>query len=375
MAVGFLLGPVLHLVDPGEIAPVAPILTSLALLMIVFDGALSLNLYKVLGESGKALVLAVLGVAASMGVTVGVAHFGFGWSYMEALLLGALVGGTSSSVIIAIISQMRAPDRIVTLLTLESTFTDAIVIVMSIALVQVMSAQGDASPLATAGRDIASAFSVGAVAGGVVGLVWVRMLARIKAERYNDILTLSVALLFYALVEQLGGNGAVFALTFGLVLANGTELGRILRMKESVEATDVMRSFMSQLTFFVRTFFFVYLGFIVVMNGYQSWVFGLLLSLALVLGRLVVVWVTGFGDALLRAHTPLITAMLARGLVAAVVAQFVAASSLARAREFPDVVTAVIISTVLFTSVLSSVLKGRLARAAEPQPAPSSTSA
>jgi len=203
---------------------------------------------------------------------------------------------------------------------------------------------------------------VGAVIGGIAGIVWVRVLTIIKAERYNDILTLSVALFFYAVVENLGGNGAIFVLTFGLVLANGTEFTRMLRMKEAVEVPDVMRSFMAQVSFFMRTFFFVYLGLIIVTTNYQAWVFGLVLSLALVFGRLVAVWVTSIGDPFLRRNMPLITAMLPRGLAAAVVAQIVAASQLARAKEFPDVITAVIICTVLATALLTSAIKARLSR-------------
>ena len=67
---GFLLGPIWHVIDPAQVQPAAPLLSALALVVIVFDGGLGLNLFKVLGESGKGLLLAVLGMAVSVVVAV-----------------------------------------------------------------------------------------------------------------------------------------------------------------------------------------------------------------------------------------------------------------------------------------------------------------
>jgi hypothetical protein len=39
---------------------------------------------------------------------------------------------------------------------------------------------------------------------------------------------------------------------FGLVLGNGVEISSILRMREPFEVSDMMRKFMSQMSFFVR---------------------------------------------------------------------------------------------------------------------------
>ena len=356
---GFLLGPVWHLVDTAQVYPIAPVFSALALVIIVFDGALGLNLFKVLGESAKALLLALLGVAASVALTVLCARFLFQWSYGEGILLGIIVGGTSSSVVIALVNRLRAPERVVMLLTLESIFTDAVVIVVSITLMQTMLTSGSDNSLPNLGRGIASALSIGAVVGSILGVLWGRLLTAMRSEQYNDILTLTVLVLMYAVVEQLGGNGAIFALVFGLVLANGSSVANMLRMKEAVDASELMKSFASQVSFFLRTFFFVYLGLIIVVSNYKAWIFGLVLSVLLVLGRLVAAWAISIKDSVLRQNMPLLTVMFPRGLAAAVIAQIVAASQLARAREFPDMVTAVVILTVLITAILTSFVKSR----------------
>jgi len=356
---GFLLGPIWHVIDPAQVQPAAPLLSALALVVIVFDGGLGLNLFKVLGESGKGLLLAVLGMAVSVVVAVLSAHFLFSWSYGEGLLLGVVVGGTSSSVVISLVNRLNANERVVTLLTLESIFTDAAVIVVSTTLLQTTLTSGSDNSLSAFGRAIASALSIGAVAGGVSGVLWGRFLTAMRSEQYNDIFTLSVLLLLYAVVEQLGGNGAVFALVFGLVLANGNTIAKMLRMKETVEVSELMKSFASQVSFFLRTFFFVYLGLIIVVGNYKAWIFGVVLSVLVVLGRLVAAWAISIKDSVLTQYRPLVTVMLPRGLAAAVMAQIVAASQLARAKAFPDIVTAVIIVTVLITAVSTSFLRSR----------------
>jgi len=43
---GFLLGPVFKAIDPSSLAIIVPYLSTLSLLIILFDGGMSLKLYK-----------------------------------------------------------------------------------------------------------------------------------------------------------------------------------------------------------------------------------------------------------------------------------------------------------------------------------------
>ena len=103
-------------------------------------------------------------------------------------------------------------------------------------------------------RTIVSALSIGVVLGLICGVVWLKLLSIIKDNNYDDILTLSVALLFYGLTEQLGGNGAIFSLVYGLVLGNGAEIGSIFRMEGILDIGLIMRKFMSQMSFLLELF-------------------------------------------------------------------------------------------------------------------------
>lgn len=99
---GICLGPGLNLVNSSGFAGIAPIFSSLALLIILFDGGMSLNLYKVLDESPKAMVLGLANVLISMALTTAFTSVVMGWNLLHGLLIGAIIGGTSSSIVLAL---------------------------------------------------------------------------------------------------------------------------------------------------------------------------------------------------------------------------------------------------------------------------------
>ena len=165
--------------------------------------------------------------------------------------------------------------------------------------------------------------------------------------------------MFYGFTEQLSGNGAIFAQVFGLVLGNAVEIGSILKLEGIVEVGLIMRKFMNQMSFFIRTFFFVYLGLILFVESRLMVLYSVVLSVLLLFGRFVGVMLTGFSDVELQRYSSLITLMMPRGLAAAIMAQLVSGSGIIYASLFPDMILIVIISSVIVTSIGNSYLKSR----------------
>lgn len=349
------LGPGLKLINPSGFSEIAPIFSSLALLIILFDGGMSLNLYKVLDESPKALILGLANVLISMALTTAFTSLVMGWSLLHGLLMGAIIGGTSSSIVLALAGRSQLPERIVTLLSLESVFTDAIVIVFSITFLELI-AEAKMMVLSEVAKSIASTFSIGVVFGLVSGVVWLRLLSREREEMYDDILTLSMAILFYGVTEYIGGNGAIFALVFGLVLGNAREVGGIFRMEGIVEVGAIMRKFMSQMSFFIRTYFFVYLGLILFIENPTTVAYSIAISLLLIIGRFIGVNMTAWRDPELQRFTGDITLMMPRGLAAAIMAQLVASSGIQFSSMFPEMIMIVIIFSVIIGSIGGAIL-------------------
>ena len=354
---GFLLTPIFHIVNPSIITgPISSIFVSLALIMILFNCGLNLDIKRVFEESPKAFTLATLGVLFSIILVSLSMHFIFGWDWAYGILLGTVVGGSSSSIVIPLVSRLRIKSKIKTLLSLESAFTDVVVVILGIAFIA-LTKSTSLSAVYSAAREITAAFSIGTVFGLIIGLIWIKVLRYIKWSEYQDILTVGMVLLFYSITEMLSGSGAMFALFFGLVLGNGFSLARFFRIRDYVSASSLMKRFQSELTFFVRTFFFVYMGMLFTFQSYNYILVGIGLSFVLWFGRWLAVKIISYRDKLISMDSFVVSGMVARGLAAAVIAQLVFQSGIKYASVFPDIVITIIMTTVTISAIISSIEK------------------
>jgi cell volume regulation protein A len=358
---GIEIGPVLKLIDPSVLDPISPIFSALALILILFDGGLNLDIKKVLRDSPRAIVLASLNIILSI---IFVGYFGkwiLGWSLLNGFLLGAIIGGTSSSIVLPLLQGIVADEKIEITLSLESAFTDALVVVVGITLLQYLMLPAQTGGLGVIIEDITSAFSIAIVVGFVIGIIWLKFLRSVKIGRkmYNDIITLAIVLLFYSIVEQVGGNGAIFALMFGLVLGNGIRISKVLGIRRGVEAGRFMRRFQAEVTFFIKTFFFVYLGLIFAVNSLITILYSLAIMILLLLGRYISVTISSFNEKILSSRKDLMLIMMPRGLSAAVLAQIVITSGIMGTELFSDIILLIIIYSVLVSSFGMFMIKRR----------------
>ncbi len=345
---GILVGPVLQLVDRSLFIAISPFLAAVALVIILFDAGLNMDFYNMVRGAPRGMLLGILDIALSMAVVGFLASWIFGFSLLVGMLLGAILGGTSSAVVIVIVNKTAVSTRVKTTLNLESIFTDPLVIVVSIALINIITANSNYSAL----QGILGSFSIGAVIGVVLGIVWLFILERIKGKPFDYMLTLAALLVVYVVVESASGSGAIAALFFGLVLGNGSTITKMLKIRKRIGADPLLRSFHTEVSFFIRSFFFVFLGLIVLINPTYI-VFGLVISLVLILTRLVVVQIGALGMGVTKAEKNLMRIMLPKGLAAAVLAQLPVAAGIKEAAVFSDIIFVVIITTILYTTVAS----------------------
>jgi cell volume regulation protein A len=165
---------------------------------------------------------------------------------------------------------------------------------------------------------------------------------QIAGQQFGNALNLGTVLGVFALGRWLGGSGLLAELVFGLTLAN---LPRTPRMNRQGAR---MLSFHSELTFLVRSFFFVLLGIMaqVVAKAYVLPILGILA--ALVLARWLAVQATGWSIRDVdRRETSILFLMFPRGLITAVLALQVLAP---RGQAF-FYVPAMAFTVVLFTNL------------------------
>jgi len=322
IVLGMLVGPATGLVDTTSVMSFAPYLAALASVFILFDGGMTMNIYRVFSESPRAAVLATAGFALSA-IVAGLFMYLFvipNVSPLYSLLFGTIVGGSSSIIVMSLASRIKLSERGSTILSLESAINDILCIVLSLVIIEIVVLKGTVD-LTTIAKSLASRFSIGAMLGIVIGISWLSMLKRIVKASYSYMLTLGIALLAYALSEFLGGSGALCSLLFGIMLGNEKEIYGILGMKKpSNQVVDAgLKRFESEIAFLLRAFFFVYIGLIVTAPNLTTVVIGIALALTLLLIRIGVVHVATIRSELIQERA-IMSALLTRGLASAVLA-------------------------------------------------------
>ncbi|MCD6434473.1 MAG: cation:proton antiporter [Candidatus Diapherotrites archaeon] len=316
-----LLGPVLGLVSESTInlfRALSPFFATLALIMLLFEGGLHLNFYKIMREFSKATFFTLLNFALTVLFSTAILLF-FKWDLLSAIFLSVAVGGTSSTVIIPLIRNSKAKEKTKTILSLESAITDPLCVIFALAVLQFM--VSDVVNVQIIFKNLASAFSVATVIGFITGLIWLRILDKFEeAREFGYLVTTAVVFLLYAITEIIGGNGAFSTFVFGIVLGNGARITKMLRMKELVLDTEIVK-FQAELSMFIKTFFFVYIGMIfsfVNLSYRVLLITALLLLVGIVLPRFISSeFLARYIDSTAR-DKRMLRFMMARGLASAV---------------------------------------------------------
>jgi cell volume regulation protein A len=351
LALGYLIGPVLNIVDPSQIAPASQIIAGLALVVILFSAGLEFEFARVFSDAPRAIVLVLLGVGASIASVAALTYYLLDWGLLDSLLLGTVVGGTSSAIVVPLMSRATVPTQVSSLLCLESVLNSPLIIVIALVILETMTSGESALEFSVIGQDIGIQFGLGVGIGVAVGFFWLWMLTLLEKETYSDITTLAIVFLFYFVVEALHGSGVIFALVFGLILGNGVSVARLLRVKRTVEATEIMRRFHSQISFLIKTFFFIYLGLMITFKEPGLVVLGIVLSLILLFVRYIVVLLTSVGSRTLLSNSGMLTTMFARGESAAVLTQIVVAAGILNASVYPDIIMSIIVTSVVISAI------------------------
>lgn len=363
LSFGLLLGPVLQIFPRQNLLPIAPYLTLLALLMVLFNGGMEMNIYKVLSQSVRASILAMLYfILCTLGVAL-FARFVFNMGWIESLMFGPMIAGTSSVVIIPLVSKLNLGEETAMALSLESAITDVLNIVFLFALLQayLVAFPGIQETVSS----IAAKFSVGGVFGFIVGIAWLRGLYIFRREEYTYMLTIAVLISCYVVSELLGGSGVLSSLIFGLVLGNDEDIIKMLRM--NIDWTvlnsmkDFLRRFQSELSFLIKAFFFVFLGLIYEVSG-LSLLLALLYGIALAainLGlRYAAVSVSTIKSPMASNRVPM-TLMCGQGLAHAALSVIPMQYGLPKAQIYITIVVTVIIITNIVTSISALMIKRR----------------
>jgi cell volume regulation protein A len=361
LLIGVSLGPILHWVDPQNFQGAISILGTLALMLILFEGGLELRLRQALRyfPAGLVLVLLSFGLSFALIALMSRALLHLQWS--DCLLLGAALGCTSGTIVIPALQQIDTPDPVKVTLTVEASLGEIIAVLVVGSLLNM---SGDQSVIAGLATDFSHHILISLGIGVAAGAAWSRLWPLLAGLPYSNILNLGVVLGVYSIGDYAHGSGLLAVLIFGVALANFPRTPHMARQGARLLA------FHAELSFLVRSFFFVLLGVVAefVSRKYIIPILGILA--ALLLARFVAVqgsrWVVRDVE---RKDTELLFWMLPRGLVTAVLALEIVNVRGQIFSFLPAMAFTVVLVTNLFI-VWGSLRAGRQAIAQPDKPLP-----
>jgi cell volume regulation protein A len=362
MAVGLLIGPIFHMVSPKSLGRIGDLFSMTALVIILFQGGLELQIAHLKSSLGPGIKLSLLNFIGSVAVFSSLARFGLHWPWIEAALLGSIGAATSSAVVIPLSRKLRMEPHSRAMIVLESAFSDVLCIVITIALLEAAHA-GNVDILDIASH-IVKDFTVAVLLGSVMAVVWASILKRIRTLDNSSLLTPAMVCVVFGMTQLLGFSGAIAALAFGIILGNIVPLLKLIPEGwlsiEPLELDGIELSFINEIAFLIKTLFFVYIGFCIPITNSAALSIGFVLAMVALGIRIAAV------KGAITNHFPtrdrrMAAVMTPKGLAAAVLATMAVTSGLPNGPDLQSLIYSLILFSILATAVLAFFLEnGRL---------------
>ena len=362
IALGFVIGPAgLGIIKPDSLSILAPLFITVTLVFLLFDGALAIDLKSFAEGIGPGITIAAFNFLISA-LVVSSILFVLKFEILEAAMVGFCLGGVSSAFTIPVLKKIEPRKHMVSILTLEAALTDVVAIVLALTMIELQ--QSRVFLVKNILSEITGLFAIAGMIGICAGFLWIFLEQKFGDKDKYYMVTVASVFLVYLITEYLGGNGAIAALFLGIVLANSKLLmellNRIRRKRKPVEkgkggsisiepeVTRRERMFYDEISFFLKTFFFVYIGLLLNVRNSRAVLLGVGIAVVLMLFR-------NLSSLLSRSYSKvdrmLINSLFARGIASAVIILIAVRRGMTTGSLLFDTVYVVITVTILFSSL------------------------
>lgn len=357
---GIIIGPILGLISVEDIGGAGRLFTSMALIIILFEGGLDLELFNVWRSARQALKLTISFFFITAATIFLILRYGFDYSPLASLVTGFICGGTSSAVVIPMLGAVKVGKETSAVLILESALTDVLCIVFTIGVLQ--SIESGAIEIGKIVGNLISSFVIASVIGVLGGVVWMNFLEQIRKYSNTQFATFAFMFIVYGIAESLDFSGAIAALAFGIILGNNQYIMRTLsrygRRSQKAETviTDAEKKLYKEIVFLIKIFFFIYLGISIPLQHFYIAGIALTLTISLFLLRPVAakLLVTKRASAYDRT---IIAVMLPKGLAAAVLAGLPSQYGMIEGTDLQAITYNIVLISIILTSVLIPLIE------------------
>jgi cell volume regulation protein A len=234
-------------------ASMAYYIGSIALAIILFDSGFGTTMQSFRQAAGPAITLATLGVIATTILFGVAARYVLGLPWLEAFLLGAIVGSTDAAAVFFLlrIGGITIREKVRSTLEIESGSNDPMAIFLTVALVELIAAGSGAEAVSVAILvDFVMQMGLGVLAGVLGGMMVVGLVNRLSMERgLIPIFVMALALLVFAVTGAIGGSGFLAVYVAGLYAGN-----------RNLRSAPVFRPFQEGMTWLAQIAMFLLLG-------------------------------------------------------------------------------------------------------------------
>lgn len=197
------------------------IVGTISLAFVLFLDAVNLHF----DENRKTWMAPLLALGPGTLITITIvsiaAHLIFGISWLESLLLGAILASIDPVVLRDVVRDDRVPRSIRQTLTTEAGAND--IVVLPILLILSTLALGQAGGPQDWATRLVQLFLLGPLAGGIVGYVCIRIIETLRARmpisrEYRALYGVGIVLASYVAGEFVGGSGFLAVFTAGVII-------------------------------------------------------------------------------------------------------------------------------------------------------------
>lgn len=346
MIIGVLLGPVFHLVDPAQFTDGAAIFTTFALVYLLFEAGLNADLKRFYAAAPQGLRLSIISFLVSF-VVISAIGLLLGFGLVPSLILGGLLGDLSQAAVIPILKRVKVEEQTKLSLIFDTAFSDVLCILTTVTIVDIVLRESVSVGSVISG--FLASFLIAIFLGGLIGWLWARVAVSSLMKFGNFyLMTLAVMLILYSLTSFVNANGAIACLVFGLVLGNSKKISGTQEKSDLISGEG--KEFYSEISFFIASFFFVYLGLRLNFDEPASFLVGLVLVVFLFLVKPFSVFLAYSKDMKVR-DVQITEVLIAKGLTAAVLVQYIAQQGVQGTAGLVNVALA----TIFLSNIASSV--------------------
>lgn len=320
---GLSIGPITGLFSAQTILDFVPVVSTAAMVCILIESGTEFKISRITESLGIAVKFTILvAVLTTAFITIFLFYI-FNWPLPYAILLGIISSGTTTLTAMALLKNTNVIDKIKNLIFFETIFNDFTLIIGTFIVVELIKIS-DFS-LTDITNLFMSELAVGLTVGIISAFFWRHVLLNMnKKKELIYASTLGICFVMYYLVSFFGGSPIIAIFTFSLILANYDQILTILNLSKSQDGfsdyLDKIKAVQTDFGFFIASSFFVMLGMVFDPSVFtiEMLAIGVGIVVLVILARAIATKLISKDDKDVHGHNLLISFMIPRGYVAAV---------------------------------------------------------